>query len=372
MRSPGFTIVAMFASAWAGAAAGCGELDNITTIKDLRVLAVRAERPGFLVNLDDPGAVADPAELQSALTALVVDPTSGGEEIQFVAYGCPNFVDTITAATGQSTRVCPPANAPPTPGIPPEIAAALATVELTTSGTMMPTTPMGIEYQPAIPAFGLTPDQVRLFFTPQPAIPQLDQTIRYNRDFGVDAIVDMTFTRGGQQASAIKRVVYWPDLRAEFPSQVPNRNPAIDHIEFYRSRDTVTGELLDKWDTTPVVSVSARDQLYVLPVLPTPNSDVVEQYPLRVRNTATGLVETRIFDELLVFNFFATAGTFSPGDRENTPPVFDPSARIRLDSRLNLPGPDEIPASEIIDVWIVVHDERAGANWAHATVMIVP
>jgi hypothetical protein len=367
-RSSGFLIAAL------AAVGACGELDNITTVKDLRVLAVRAETPGFLVNLDTPGMVADPAELQSTMTALVVDPTTGGEEVTFVAFGCPDYLDAITAATGQTTRVCPSPNAPPPPGLPPPLAAVLATKEITTTGSSLPTdtTSGGIEYQPVIPTFGLTPEQVGLFFTPQPAIPQLDQTISYNRDFGVDVIVDMTFSRGGQQASAIKRLVYWPDLRAEFPAQIPNRNPSIDHIEFYRSRDETTGELLGKWDTMPVVSVSARDTLFVLPVLPEPRSDVVEMYPLRVRNTATGLVETKIYEELLVFRFYATAGTFTPDDQENMPPIFDPSARIRLDSQLSLPGPDKIPASGVIDIWVVVQDERAGSGWLHASVMIVP
>ena len=373
MRFAGHTSTTILLAALA--TGGCGELDDFSTVKDLRVLAVRAETPGFLVNLDDPGTVADPAELQSTMTALVVDPTTGGEEIGFVAFGCPDLIDAITAATGEQTRVCPPPNAPAPAGVPPALAAALATVTITTGGTMAPstTTMTGAEYLPAIPAFGFSPEQVRLFFTPQPAIPQLDQSIRYNRDFGIDAIVDMTFTRAGQQASAIKRIVYWPDLRAEYPAQVPNRNPNIDHIEFYRTRDSTTGELLDKWETTPpIVSVSARDRLYVLPVLPTPEADVVEEYPLRVRNTATDVIETRIVKELLVFQFFTTAGTFAPGERDNEPPIFDPTARIRLDSQLNLPDPNEIPASGLIDVWIVVHDERAGANWLHASVMIVP
>jgi hypothetical protein len=363
--------LALGIAALAATGAACGELDDITTIKDLRVLAVRADTPGFLVNLDDPGTVADPAELQSALTALVVDPTTGGEEVAFVAYGCPNLVDTITAATGQTTRVCAPPNAPPPAGVPPSIATALATVEITGAGSAAPTA-VAMEYNPAIPAYGLTPDQVRLFFTPQPTIPQLDQIIGYNRDFGTDAIVDMTFWRGNQQASAIKRLVYWPDLRAEVPDQVPNRNPSIADVEFYRTRIAMTRELGGKWDGTPTVSVSARDRLYVLPVLPVPNSDVVEKYPLRVRNTQTGLVETRMMEELLVFNFFTTAGTFTPDDQENTPPIFDPTAPIRLESQLNLPTADKIPASGVIDIWIVVHDERAGVGWTHRTVNIVP
>ncbi len=375
--SPGFDVRGFDVRGFAAAivlatsmsTSACGDLDDITTVKDLRVLAVRAEKSGFLIDLADPGAVADPADLQTTLTALVVDPTSGGQEITFSALGCPDFIDAITSATGQSTRVCAPAGQPPTPGLPPDLAMALATVEIAPSTPTAPTAAGGIEYQPVVPAFGFSPTQIRLFFTPQPAIPALDQSIAYNRDFGIDAIVDLSFNRGDQWASAIKRVVYWPDLRAEDPSEVPNQNPGIMAIEFFRTRNSRTGELSEPWLTMPVVSIGAKDKLYVRPV---PAPDAVEHYPLRVRNTATRQVETRMMEELLVFDFFTTAGTFSPSERDNQPPILDPNAPIRLDSQLNLPALKDVPASGMVDLWIVAHDERAGSDWAHASIMITP
>jgi hypothetical protein len=151
----------LLCAASAGAAA-CGNLDDVTTVKDLRVLAVRADPAGFLVNLADPASAA-PADLQATLTALVVDPKGNGQEVTFAAVGCADYLDAITSATGQGAKLCPPAGA--TAGIPEPYGTDLATVSITSSGTMAPVTAMGIEYQPVFPPFGLTPAQVGDFFS---------------------------------------------------------------------------------------------------------------------------------------------------------------------------------------------------------------
>ena len=71
---------------------------------------MKCEPAGFLVNLDDPGMATD-AELKATLTALVVDPTGAGQELTVSAVGCPDYIDTITSATLQGSKLCPPASA---------------------------------------------------------------------------------------------------------------------------------------------------------------------------------------------------------------------------------------------------------------------
>ena len=101
-------LAAATVSVLALAAAACGELPDPSNIVDLRVLAVKCEPAGFLVNLDNPGMATD-AELEATLTALVVDPTGGGQ-LHVSAVGCPDYIDTITSATLQGSKLCPPAS----------------------------------------------------------------------------------------------------------------------------------------------------------------------------------------------------------------------------------------------------------------------
>jgi len=348
--------------------AGCFNLDNITTVKDLRVLSVSADRPGFLVDLDNPGS-ATAAELSATLTALVVDPQAPGGLVALSAHGCPDLLDAITAATGQGTKLW-------APGVMGYVEIAPADPSPTPPASSLGITGVAqdIEYQPALTPFGFTPEEVGLLFTPMPsASPTVAQAIKYNRDFGVDAIVTLTFTLGTETAGAIKRIVYWPDLSAQYPGEVPNQNPKIDRIEFYRKRDDITGDPTDIWNDTPTVSIGAQDKLYLLPV---PAADAIETYPLRSRNTQTMQIETKEVQELLVFDYFATAGTFSPAERRDEVPVFaSPGARIHIDSQYNLPSAADLAKlapGGVVDVWVVVHDERAGESWAHSTINVTP
>ena len=193
----------------------------------LAVYAQTVSREFEFVNLDDPGSAAA-ADLTATLTALVVDPRAPGGVVAVSAVGCPDLLDTITAATGQGTRLC-------TPGLNGTVTIAQADPAPAPPANTPDAAPDS-EYHPALVPLGLTPDEVSLLFTPMPsASPTVAQAIDYNRDFGIDAIVNLTFTLGAETASAVKRVIYWPDLSAQYP-EVPNQNPLIDHIEFYRHR----------------------------------------------------------------------------------------------------------------------------------------
>jgi hypothetical protein len=378
------------ATALLSVGAACVNLPDKTTVKDLRVLSVTADKPGFLVNLDNPGAAAD-ADLQAVLTALVVDPNGAPQEVTFSAAGCPDYLDTITAASTKGTNLCPSPGA--TSNIPPPFGSALMTAEIVPQGSpasVGPANPapggtadaaVDIEYHPALPAFGFSSAQLGLFFSAQPfGVPQIDQAIQDNRDFGIDALVNIYFTLGAEQATVLKRIVYWPDLSAAMPGEVPNANPTIDHLAFYKRRDGNYGlhdlPSLDPADLlpagmTPSVSIAAKDKLYVLPV---PAADAAQMYPLRVREFQTMQIVTQFQQEVLVFDFFTTAGTFAPGEQESRPPVIlGPGAPVHLDSELVLPKTaSDIPASGQTDIWVVVHDERAGESWTHAVVNITP
>jgi hypothetical protein len=358
-------------------APACGDLDNITTIKDLRVLAVQAEPPGFLVPLDDPASI--PAT-EATLTALVVDPKGNAAPLGVTAEACPDYIDTITAATGKSSKLCPGPDV--TDRLPPPLDTALATKALIADSPPMPST---IEYNPTV-KFGLTAAQVGMFFAKMPTgVPAIDMSVAYNRDFSTDAIVTFDFTLGAEKASAIKRVVYWPQLTPDLlvapalvakpdgpkcPSQlVANQNPKLARIDLFRHRvDGVPTDLLT--DATPTVSLAAMDELYVQPV---PDPSAAESYYLRVRDKDTGTIGTDCRKELLTFQFFTTLGTMSPEDRRSEPPAFLSSDTIvRTDSRFNPPKAADLLTPGKVTLWVVVRDERAGVGWLSRTIDVEP
>jgi len=366
-------------AAWlaALALAGCGNLDDVTTVKDLRVLAVQAQPAGFLVPLDAPGSVAA-QDLRATLTALVVDPQGQGRTLTFTGQACPDYLNTVQPLEGESSRVCPDAAA--TAALPPPLDTALAATPLATADQPGQTAPTSaIEYRPQV-SFGLTPAQLGLFFSPAgTGDADLDAAIAYDRDFGMDAIVDVTFQLGSERARVLKRVVYWPLLpAAEVPAtfaqpQLPNQNPRLVDLQLFRHRDTTSGDPMDPYpDATPTLSLSAGDKLFVQPV---PAPDAAERYLLRVRNTQTNVVETEdVARELLTYQFYATAGTFTPDTRQSelSPVYTSADGRVHVDSEYHPPKAVDLPADGQVTVWVVVRDERAGTSWDSRTFWIAP
>jgi hypothetical protein len=365
----------LLALAVALGAGACGNLDNVTTVHDLRVLAVKAEPAGFLVPLDDPSSLS---MTTATLTALVVDPQKPSDIVTFAGEACPDFIDTITAASGRSSTLCPARGV--TDKLPPPLDTALRTTDLPPGASTPDPNGSDIEYLPKV-VFGLSSDQLGLFFSPTPTgVPSLDQAIQYNRDFSVDALVNLTFQLGDESASVLKRVVYWPLLPPDLVpagtlcsgTQVPNKNPDLQGVGFFKHRvDGIPGdEYGDPF--VPTLSLAAGDQLYVQPTF---NEFAAEPYLLRVRNADTGLVETQCRKELLTFQFYATAGTFEPAERTSELPVFltaPANGHIPIDSQWKAPKVDKLPADGNVTVWIVARDERAGSSWMSRKFVITP
>jgi hypothetical protein len=362
--------------------AACGELPNPTTVKDLRVIGVKCEPAGFLVDLKTPGAGKD-ADWSAKVTALVVDPLGAGQEVQIVAAaGCPDYIDTISSASMQGSKLCPPESA--TSNIPAPIGPLLTTTTLVTADmpqSFPPTMAYGPQYEPNV-SFGLRTDQLAAFFSPNPTgIAALDQSVAYNRDFGLPGIVNLTFTLGSERAEAIKNVVYWPLLDpSQLPDptaiQVPNHNPTLGDpanpaaptLHFYKHRDEMTGNPDQEiTDPIPTISIANMDKLYVDPIY----DHAVENYFLRVRNVETGEITTETERELVRFYFYATVGTFEEDITYSEPnPV---TGAFHTDSEYTPPKPEEVPPGGMtVTLWIVSHDERAGTDWTSRTINVVP
>jgi hypothetical protein len=348
-------------------AVACGNLDDVTTVKDLRVLAARSEPAGYLVSLDDPASLGD---TMPTITALVVDPKGNSATLTYTGQACPDELDTITAASGKSTSLCPPAVAQDLP-----------------PGMAMPVAPSTIEYNPQVSLTLPSAILKTVFALPgpndPPLAPAMQQAVQYNRDFGFDAIVDLDFVLGMEKASLIKRVVYWPLLPdALLPvqdpampdpncptKQVANQNPTLATVDLYQHR--VLGDPMDLWaDATPTLSIAAKNELYVQP---TYDPSAAENYFLRVNKSETEGIETQCRHEQLTFQFYATAGTFDPALRASDPSAFMAAgSTVHLDSQYKLPTVADLPADGKVTIWVVVHDERAGQSWMSRTIVVTP
>ena len=368
-------------------AGACAELPAESNAVDLRVLGIKSEPAGFLIDLNDPGAATD-AQLTAQLTALVVDPSGAAMELQVTnAVGCPDYIDTITSASMQMSasgaKLCPPASA--TSAIPAPVGPLLTTTTIVSPDmplTAQPDDAQMIQWEPVI-SYGLSHDQITAFFSPTPTgVPALDYSIMLNRALGLPGIVNQTFAVNGETVTAIKNVVYWPALN--YPGEQPNKNPTlgdpndptVPQIRFYSHRDETTGNpdqpLPD--DQMPTFSIARGDKLYVEPnYLP----GTAESYQILVQKADANdfVTETRVVDhELLRFYFYTSRGHFDPETQFSELSPIVTGGTLHTDSEWLPPKKhDDVPAGgEVVTIWLVTHDERAGTDWASRTILLTP
>jgi len=381
------TIVALLALG----AGACADLPAESNVVDLRVLGIKSEPAGFLINLDDLGSLTD-ADLTAQLTALVVDPSGQGMELQLTsAVGCPDYIDTITSASMQMSasgaKICPPPSA--TSAIPPPIGPLLTTTVIVPADmpqSFQPDDAQMIQWEPVVSSgstgqqVGLTALQVQAFFAPEdPNLPPaLNTSLRYNRAFGTPGIVNLTFGVNGETVTAIKNVVYWPQLN--YPGEQPNKNPTLGDsanptapkIRFYSHRDDVTGNPDQEYtDAVPSISIARGDKLYVEPNY----KDAVESYQILVYNADTDSFDTRVVDrELIRFYFYTSRGKFDPEQQFSELSPILTGGTLHTDSEWLPPEKhDSIPTGgEIVTIWLVTHDERAGTDWTSRTILLLP
>ena len=374
------TIVA-FLALGAGA---CGDLPAESNVVDLRVLGIKSEPAGFLINLDDLGSLTD-ADLTAQLTALVVDPSGKGMELQLTsAVGCPDYIDTITSASMQMSasgaKICPPPSA--TSAIPPPIGPLLTTTIIVPPDmpqSFQPDDAQMIQWEPMLfvrPAGGPGPGFLRARGPESSAGAQHEP--RYNRAFGTPGIVNLTFGVNGETVTAIKNVVYWPQLK--YPGEQPNKNPTLGDsaaptapkIRFYSHRDDVTGNPDQEYtDDVPSISITRGDKLYVEPNY----KDAVESYQILVYNADTDSFDTRVVDrELIRFYFYTSRGKFDPEQQFSELSPILTGGTLHTDSEWLPPAKhDDLPTGgEIVTIWLVTHDERAGTDWASRTILLLP
>jgi hypothetical protein len=325
--------------------AGCTEFDHPSTVKDLRILAIAAE-PSEVI-LDGSGAVPP-----IALTALVVDPA--GRPLQFAVRACANDPRAPNApgSGSESSGNYPAGGARGTVG----------------SARCPPDGPTSWTVSAAV-----TPGPTGFGFTLQLTAAQLEAALQADVflgllgkphggfDLGLPITVQLDVTAGDAQATAIKRVIFWP--RKLRDDQRANANPIIGRVDTYFERDPGTllpiGPREELADAPRAVRVDQR--LWVEPA-----GAQAEPYLTTVVDRLTD--ETRVHEvpaETLRFQFFATAGKFDPWETASELAFGGtPQSRVPLEAQYQPARAGEV------QIWIVARDERGGVSWTERRLLV--
>jgi hypothetical protein len=363
--------------AFALGASACTDFQDVTTVVDLRVLAIKADPSEVILTViglpTDPSAKVDPAALSIDpvsiptvhVTPLLPDPpaVAQGRAVTWSLVACPNN---------------PYGAAPPGGGGGPDPAGgARTTVGSSLCRDGAPTTwPLG-----AGVAAGdtldvtLTSDELLAAFKADIYIDQYGQP-HGGFDLGMPLNLQLTASDGVQEIQAVKRVLFWAQM---LPGQVANQLPTIPAVQTYRERDAQTWEpvgTVTPLDPLTPARVAVGAGLWLRPELP---ADVIESYVTTViardpPHLATPVVVPR---ERIRYAFYATAGHFDP---PRTASELAPGATgtVHLESRYVPPARledvvvDATTGERLVTVWIVVRDDRGGESWLEGRVALDP
>jgi hypothetical protein len=376
-------------------AAACTSFPDVSTVLDLRVLAVQADPSEVILTIDglpsdpstkiDPSALSvDPASIPTIeVTPLVADPpaAAAGRAVTWSLSACPNV---------------PYGAAPPSTGATADPAGGAGT---TVGSTLC------IEGAPntwplasglagdATAAVTLTPAQLLTAFESDVFLDQYGN-VHGGFDLGMPLNLQLTFNDGAEVTTAIKRVLFWSHRVSA--AQKVNVIPTIPSVTGYVDRDPTTwmptSPLLTLDPATPT-HVTLGEGIYLLPKYvplppagapPDPNA-TPETYVTTVLDRdppyqALPVTET----ERIRYAFYATAGTFDPprtvdqNPPGSTPPPNATGTTIHLESQYVPPATladvplDAATGLRLVTIWIVVRDDRGGESWVTYSLALDP
>jgi hypothetical protein len=357
-------------------AAACTSFEEVSTVLDLRVLAIETDPSEVVLKIDglptDPTAAIDPLALSvdpASIPAihvtplLVLPPASADRVITWSLVACPNNPYGPAPPAGMGGGPDPSGGARTTVG-----------------STLCPpdgknTWPLGADLAGgASRDVTFTPEQLRAAFLADVYIDQYGQ-FHGGFDLGLPMNLEVTATDGVDTVRAVKRVLFWATM---LPGQVPNKLPSAPVVSTYRDRDEMTWEPIG--DVTPLdpatpVHVALGSQLWLRPELP---PDDVESYTTTVidRNPPHLAMPTVVARERIRYAFYATAGHFDPPRSvSELPPGVE--GTVHLESKYTPPPTlDGVPADaagdHLVAVWVIVRDDRGGEKWLQARLALDP
>ena len=372
------------------ALAGCGgPLDKVTEVKDLRVLAIKAEQPEVLV----PN-VASPSPVDMRFSALIVDPRGG--PIDYAWSFCP--VESSSACMDFDAKRA---------AAPTELQEPLGDMRsIGLSGTALPAN----EVAPTLPDTwwsqrGIWPYAVPDFaFTADKALADYHvKTSFMGLGMGAwpSAILDVSkdgATSGPDAIEAEKRVVIGiAERRASFqlvelagqnlgfelcpagqtPQDVPgcldiqdptpNQNPVFAAVrvspgEHRKDANWTDVAIGDPGDVAGVVEVQAAQSLRILPVF---TDASYETYQTIKADLVNGTLFVEDKTEELSVSWFATAGNLAD---KLTWPKFS----IALDTAWTAPDAPPADTDGRVTIYMVARDQRGGEEWMSLEIRVLP
>lgn len=340
---------------------GCGDFDDPSTVKDLRILAVTTDPSEVILNVADPADLPGVAIPPITLTPLIVDPQGQGQRPVTL---------TISACANDPNAPSPPNDGTDPTGYPAGGARATVGSALCDGDPTRIVLADNVDVTAAAPApFTLAPDwllaafQRDVFFGP-------DGALHGGFDLGMPVVFQLTVHAGGETAIGVKRALFWRQaVRAD---QTPNAIPRIPGVRAYARRDEATAEPLPDAIVAvePGVALDVGvDGLWMEPVdaaAPVITAQA-ESYVTATLDRVTGQVAPIDVKETLTYTFYASAGTFAPLQTSSEPPPgVIPQSRLHIESKYEPPK----DFSGDVTVWIVVRDERGGASWITRTLRV--
>jgi hypothetical protein len=183
--------------------------------------------------------------------------------------------------------------------------------------------------------------------------------------YGLPITVQVTATAGDESVIARKRVVFSPQLT---PEQKPNANPTIPRLVHRTDEDgpATPFDLTDPLAQPP--SVPLGGELFL-----EPERGEMEPYLARISDRTTGRLSNEPVKEVFRYAFFATSGKFGPGATTTEPfALRSTEAKHPLASKYQAPKALLPGESDLVRVWVVVRDERAGASHVQVALRLVP
>jgi hypothetical protein len=360
----------------------CTSFDDVSTVVDLRVLGVETEPSEVVLTITglpadpaapiDPNALAiDPTSIPPVrLTPLIVDPRPGTTPT-FSLVACPN----------NPYGAAPPMNMGGGPDPSGGARSSVGSTICAAPGPGVPTWDFGAGHPAAGPVeVQLTPDQLLEAFKRDIYLDQYGQ-IHGGFDLGMPLNLQLTVTSGDEHLIAIKRVLFWATM---LPGQVPNRAPEIVRLDSYRERDEKTWELIEPavpLEQGTTTRVALGTSLWLLPNDPrkVPLEDIAESYVTTVisRDPPHRAVPMEVERERIRYAFYATAGHFDP-PRTVSELIPGVPGMIHLESKYVPPATldgvpvDPVTGDRLVDVWIVVRDDRGGESWVARRIALDP
>jgi hypothetical protein len=371
-------IAAAFALALAGASAGCGNFQDVSTVLDLRVLSIDTDPSEIILSTtadfstSPPTITIDPAtDLSFDIQALLPDPPAdaAGKAVTWTLVGCPNNPYGAAPPAGQGG------------------AAMLGGARTTVGSGLCPDDPT-LTWPLITEADAASAGDTRTI-----RIDPADLVTAFSRDIYIDQFGDyhggfdlgeplalqLTATDGTHTINAVKRVLFWANRIS--PDQVANVIPIIPEIVTYARRDDATFEPIGA--VTPVVEgdpvvVKTGGTAWLQPIL---GDGTAQPYVTTVIDPDTHMaVPDHVVRERIRYAFYATAGTFTPPRTVNELPTgfvaIGPNP-IHLESQYTAPAsidglPPDGAGHGMVTVWITVRDERGGESWVTRQIAVEP